>query len=232
MQQFTIDSYHLGSSNAVSERQAREIVRLLHEAAPDAGPGLEGRIGVIRGAIEGIGAVAVKSYRRGGAIRHILRKRYLRFGKTRAQREYEMLCHVRRLGVSAPEPVAFAWRGGLFYTAWLVLREIRGAVSLAEMSRTGSDRLAQVFPEAAEEIRRLIRLKLFHADLHPGNLLVDGSGRVFLVDFDKSRTFSGDPQSLKAGYLSRWERAVRKHRLPQAVSRMLRSELERDHAAS
>jgi hypothetical protein len=227
----TIDSCHVGSTAAISDRQAHDIVRLLNGPAPAAGSGLEGRSPVVRATIDGIGAVAVKSYHRGGLIRHLVHRRYLRLGKTRAQKEYEMLCHVRRLGVSAPEPIAFAWRGGLFYAAWLVMREIRAAVSLAELGRSRAGSLGQAFPAVSAEIAHLIRLKIRHADLHPGNLLVDEAGRVFLVDFDKSRLVSGDPATLKAGYLRRWERAVRKHRLPPAMTQLLRAGLERLHDA-
>jgi hypothetical protein len=166
-----LDGYHIESDGEISGRQAQEIVDLLRRQAPPSPPGLEGRSAPIRGHIDGIGAVVVKSYRRGGIIRRVNRRRYLKLGKTRGEREYEMLDLARRAGIGAPEPLAHVRRGRGLYQAWLLTREIAGARSLAEVSRQEPQRLPRLAAAVAVLVRRLIQAGIRHADLHPGNVL-------------------------------------------------------------
>jgi 3-deoxy-D-manno-octulosonic acid kinase len=78
---------------------------------------------------------------------------------------------------------------------------------------------------AVDQISRLIDNDIYHVDLHPGNVVVDREDRVFLVDFDKGYVFRGKKEKLRKKYLARWERAVRKHRLPIMLSEIMFSGL-------
>lgn len=168
-----------------------------------------------------LGKIVIKSYSRGGLLGSLVRKLYLRLGEVRSQREFEVLEQVRGFGVSAPEPLFFIYKGGLFYRTWLVTREVQDKQSLVELARQDEDRAREAIKSLLEQIINLIKYRIFHVDLHPGNVLVDKNGSTFLVDFDKANRFSGSASKLRDLYLFRWRRAVIKHGLPQFLSELV-----------
>lgn len=216
MKVHTIDGYRIGPRDRLSTAQATAIVRLIGEPEPPGeGAPLSGRGGVRRAELEGIGRVVIKSYRRGGLLRHVNRRRYLRCGgPTRGEREFGLLAAAAGCGVAVPEPVAYAWKGRRLVTAWLVTREIPGAETLAAIGRRQPERIAELAPAVAELIARTIEARIRHADLHPGNILVGDSGRPYLVDLDRGRPWRGDLARLTGLIRRRFRRAVAKHRLP------------------
>jgi 3-deoxy-D-manno-octulosonic acid kinase len=222
--------YRFGSSIRLADRQLQQLATLL-DRPPQSGPfHLNGRNVMLSGCVDGIGAVVVKHYTRGGLLRYIVKRHHLKSGKTRGQAEYEILQRVRDLGVNAPEPLAFAYRGGLIYLAWLVTIEIRQAQSLARLSLKNEQNARVAMASASAQIGLLIDSRIWHVDLHPGNILVDQENKVYLVDFDKGRYFRGNGEKLKARYLSRWQRAVKKHHLPEMLTEMLQKGLSRKYA--
>ena len=76
-----------------------------------------------------------------------------------------------------------------------------------------------------EQIAALVQNSILHVDLHPGNVVVDAAGKVYLLDFDKGSVYHGNRQKLKNRYLNRWQRAVSKHGLPNMLSDILRTGL-------
>jgi ADP-heptose:LPS heptosyltransferase len=217
-----IDGYHVGPLDRLSREQARDIVRLIRQAAPAGAPGLSGRGGLVRGRVAGVGAVVVKAYRRGGLLRHLNRRHHLHLaGRTRGEREFDMLARARAAGIEVPEPVAYAWEGRGVIRAWLVSREAAGAEPLSELARRDPEGLPALAPAVAGLIARTIDARICHADLHPGNILVDASGRVCLVDLDKGRRWGGSLERLERRIRRRFRRAVAKHRLPWALNGML-----------
>ena len=108
------DSYHFGSASDLTDRQLKQLIISFNIPTNRVDSVLGGRGSVAIAHLEGIGSVVVKYYTRGGLVRYLVKRRYLRWGKTRCQIEYEVLQKVRNLGVSAPEPIAYAYRGGLF----------------------------------------------------------------------------------------------------------------------
>jgi 3-deoxy-D-manno-octulosonic acid kinase len=218
-------SYRFGSSSHLSEQQMRRFIRLFKRSTPAVLSVLDGRSSVAFDQIVGIGSVVVKNYTRGGLIRNFVKRRYLNLGKTRGQMEYELLLKVKSLGINAPDPIAYAYHGRLFYLAWLVTREIVQPLSLARMSLEDEKHAQKAMKSAVDQISRLIDNDIYHVDLHPGNVVVDREDRVFLVDFDKGYVFRGKKEKLRKKYLARWERAVRKHRLPIMLSEIMFSGL-------
>lgn len=187
---------------------------------------LGGRKAVRRIDLSGIGSVVVKQFARGGVIRYINHQTYLKLGTPRCAREMGWLQEARRLGICVPHPVAWADDGGhLFYRCWLVTKTIPETVSLAQMGLQNPKQPAAVFPMISRQMAILIENRIHHKDMHPGNILVDGQGDVFFIDFDKAARHRGSRRSLAARYLQRWRRAVAKYGLPQELDRLMAKDL-------
>ena len=225
----TYDSYHFGSPSDLTERQLKQLIRFFSTPTNTVDSVLGGRSSVATAQLQGIGPVVVKYYTRGGLVRYLVKRKYLRWGKTRCQIEYDLLQKVRDLGVSAPEPIAYASQGGLFYKGWLVTREIKQSQTLAELSCTDEEHAHIVMKDLIDQVSILINNNIFHVDLHPGNVSVDSDGRVFLLDFDRACISRRDKNKLRDHYLSRWRRAVIKHRLPKILCEMLCAGLDNNY---
>lgn len=213
----TFGAYHFGASRLLSKETLSALVSVFQEKESEQTSRLEGRRPVSRLHLPKIGPVVVKHYRRGGWVARINQKYYLRTGKTRCQVEYEQMDRAGQLGVNVPEPVAFAFKGRFLYHSWLITREIANQQTLARLSLLAPERLPTVMASLGRQVSKLVAHGLWHVDLHPGNVLVDDRGRVFLVDFDKTRTFRGVKQQLLNKYRMRWRRAVQKHGLPKEL---------------
>jgi 3-deoxy-D-manno-octulosonic acid kinase len=212
------DSYHFGSLSDIADQQLKQLIRFFNLPKNSVHSALGGRTSITVTQLQGIGSVVIKYYRRGGVIRYLIKKRYLKCGKTRCQIEYELLQKVRSLGINAPEPVAFAYRGRLFYQCWLVTREIRDHQTLVQISRSNEEQARMAMKAVVKQVSMLIKNKILHADLHPGNVIVDNQNQVYLLDFDKGGVFPGDKNALRTRYLRRWNRAIQKHGLPEILS--------------
>ena len=223
------DSYHFGSASDLTDRQLKQLIISFNMPTNTVDSVLGGRGSVAIVHLEGIGSVVVKYYTRGGLVRYLVKRRYLRRGKTRCQIEYEVLQKVRDLGVRAPEPIAYAYRGGLFYKGWLVTKKINEQQTLAQLSCADEEHAHIVMKELIDQVSILINNNIFHVDLHPGNVLVDSSDRVFLLDFDRARISQRDKNRLRDHYLVRWRRAVVKHRLPEMLCEMLCAGLDKNY---
>ena len=221
----TIDAYRFGSSLELDEHQLRTCIRCFNQPTAGNTSVLGGRTALTFEQIDEFGPVAIKSYSRGGWMRYLIKQRYLKLGKTRAQLEFELLQVVRNLGINAPEPVAYAHRGCIFYQAWLVSRAIKHPLSLALLSLKDEKKTRQAMESVIGQISLLIQNGILHVDLHPGNIVVDEAGQIFLVDFDKGQIHHGDREKLRDRYLTRWQRAVTKHRLPEILTEMLQAGL-------
>ncbi|MDY6987995.1 MAG: lipopolysaccharide kinase InaA family protein [Thermodesulfobacteriota bacterium] len=213
----TYNSYHFGSSFPLTDEQLKQLVGLFEAPTNAVDSVLGGRTSVAISRIEGLGSVVVKYYTRGGLLRLLVERTYLKWGKTRCQIEYELFQKVRDLGVSVPEPIAYASQGGLFYRGWLVTRQIKGQQTLAQLAFSDVERVCTVMREVAHHVSTLINNYILHVDLHPGNVLVDSGNRTFLVDFDKACLCPGDKNRLRHQYLTRWRRSVTKHGLPEVL---------------
>ena len=214
----TYHSYHFGSPSDITDQQLKQLIRFFNLPKDTIDSTLGGRTSITVAPLEGLGSVVIKYYRRGGVIRYLFKKRYLKCGKTRCQVEYELLKKVRSLGINAPEPVAFAYRGRLFYQCWLVTREIQDHQTLAQISRSNEEQTRMVMKEVVKQVSILIKNKIFHVDLHPGNVIVNNQNQVYLLDFDKASIFPGHKNDLRTRYLRRWNRAIQKHELPEMLN--------------
>ena len=167
------------------------------------------------------GNVIIKQYKRGGLISCFNKRTYLKFrGQTRAEKEFEMLFMAEKAGVNVPFPLAYVSRGNLFYRAWLVTKEINQCQNFAEIAVQNKKRAMKIFPEISLNIKKLIRNRIYHVDLHPGNVLIDADDKNYIIDFDKAFYFKGSIRKLSRFYRKRWSRAVVKYDLPDFMSNL------------
>ncbi len=218
--------YRIGSTGGLTDSQMDMLIQAFHAAGETPGGTLNGRTQVQAKELPGAGRVIIKAYHRGGVLRRINRRTYLGPGRPRSQAEFERLQQVRRIGVNAPEPLAFAVRGKLLYHAWLVTKEIPDARPLSAISLDSPRAAAAAMPALTEQVQRLIRSRIHHVDLHPGNVLLDPKNRVYLIDFDQSRISRSSAQKLARRYCRRWQRAVLKYSLPRELDESFQAGLE------
>jgi 3-deoxy-D-manno-octulosonic acid kinase len=131
----------------------------------------------------------LRHYRRGGLMARLLDDRYLWTGeaRTRPFREWQLLRDMHATGLPVPAPVAARYqRSGAFYRGDLITERIADAQPLPVLLDAGPLR-----PETWKAIGGCVRAfhdhGVCHADLNAHNVLIDGAGRVFLVDFDRGR---------------------------------------------
>lgn len=110
----------------------------------------------------------------------------------RARRELALLEHLHARGVAVPRPLGLARgaRGWEVRMAW-----IEGGRPLAALLRRPDEPPPGGWRRLLRALGRLLAALeaagVEHADLHPGNALVDASGRPFLLDFHAARRRRG-----------------------------------------
>lgn len=226
--------YLIGGREFLNDDVATRIVQIMRNV-PDAAPRgvLAGRGYTGVQTVEGLGRVFVKQYAHGGLLRSITGGCFLCVGPSRSLQEFTMLERVRALGVNAPKPIIFVNKGSFFYRTWLFMEEICQSRNLAQVSASERGEDADVLHDAmsklGDQVLALISHKIFHVDLHPGNVLVDSSGAVHIVDFDKAHEFQGSTERLRELYLRRWRRAVIKHKLSPVLTELMSLTLRSYH---
>ncbi len=132
---------------------------------------------------------ALRHYRRGGWAAQFSRDRYLFLGeeRTRPFREFRLLARLRELGLPVPVPVAAGYRrGALTYVAELLTERLPSTLPLSALLRAGlAD--ASRWRAIGACLRRFHDAGVQHADLNAHNILLDETGQVWLLDFDRGR---------------------------------------------
>jgi len=210
---------HLEACQDLRPRQLAQLQSALNQRPARAQGVLAGRQSVTVLEVEDVGPVAVKQFARGGMIRHFNRHLYLHWPRSRSEREFRWLQTVRRVGIAAPRPIAFAFRGRVIGQCWLIMNALEEHRSLIQAAQYGNldDAVVQ---KVAGQIRILIAHGIWHRDLHPGNVLLDKKDMPCIIDFDKARHL-GNRRLLKRRYRKRWHRAIVKHRLPGELARVM-----------
>lgn len=160
----------------------------------------------------GFGRAVLRHYRRGGAIARLSKDRYVwRSQKaTRSWAEFQVLSYLSAQGLAVPRPLAAAyWRTGLFYRAAILIERIENVRTLTELVRESADPNSEVQQQVAQVIFQMHEADCWHADLNAYNILLDRSGKAWLIDFDKA-VQGPVPTSRRAGNLSRLLRSLRK----------------------
>ena len=157
------------------------------------------------------GEAVLRRYLRGGIPGRLVRDRYLYTGRerTRPVAEFRLLARLHEAGLPVPAPLAaMVSRAGLTYTGSLLMARIPDAVPAADRLSEFAGQ-ADAWARIGACIRRFHRHDVVHADLNARNILVDGAGRVFLIDFDRARVAPGADRAF-AGNLNRLRRSLEK----------------------
>ncbi|HEX6994018.1 MAG TPA: 3-deoxy-D-manno-octulosonic acid kinase [Gammaproteobacteria bacterium] len=152
----------------------------------------------------------LRHYHRGGAVSRFVDDHYLWLGLDRARsfREWRLLARLAELGLPAPRPVAArVVRSGLAYRADIVTRYLPDTRPLSAFLDEGVP-LDGLWREIGRMVRAFHDHGVQHPDLTAHNILLDPSGRTFLVDFDNARLRA--PGSWREAGLARLERSLRK----------------------
>ena len=144
----------------------------------------------------------LRHYHRGGVIARLSDDLYVWQGveRSRAFREWRLLSTLFDNGLPVPRPIAArVFRHGFTYTADILTAYIEDTRSVDAMLHAGES-LGDRWQVIGRTVRRFHDQGVDHSDLNVRNILLDGQGRVFLVDFDKGRQ----------GNLQRLQRSLRK----------------------
>ncbi|SDN94811.1 3-deoxy-D-manno-octulosonic acid kinase [Halomonas shengliensis] len=163
----------------------------------------------------------LRPYRRGGLVARLSERRYLWTGleRTRAFRELRLTAELLDQGLPVPRPVAAGVTcHGLTYEATLITVRLPGARALASLLKNGEadDVLLQ---RVGATIRRFHDAGLDHVDLNARNLLVDGEGKVWLIDLDRCRLRREG--AWKGRNLKRLESSIAKFVATEEVTRII-----------
>ena len=127
------------------------------------------------------GQAVLRRYHRGGLMAKVSTDRYIWTGEesTRSYSEFNLLCFMHASGLPVPRPLAAAyWRDGLTYKAAILVERIPDVRPLAHALEGGH-------VQVAAAIYAMHDAGVWHADLNAYNILIDGNGKVWLIDFDK-----------------------------------------------
>ena len=129
----------------------------------------------------------LRTYKRGGMMRFLLRDRYLLVN--RPLNEFRVHLRVLERGLPVPDVLGVCWRRcGLCYSGALATVELPGVDLDTWLKDNQADSIAAVslLRACGELIHRMHEAGVLHADLQLKNLFVSGND-VFLLDFDRAR---------------------------------------------
>ena len=156
------------------------------------------------------GEGVLRHYRRGGLMARLSSDRYLGRSplSSRAMNEFTLLRRLRAWDLPVPAPVAARQvRGLIGHTADIVVAMIPQTRNVAQALSEGPLPAAD-WTALGRAIRQLHDRQVFHSDLNCHNLLLDGQGAAWIVDFDKCGVRPGE--AWKQENLERLRRSLRK----------------------
>ncbi len=157
------------------------------------------------------GPMVLRHYLRGGWMARFSRDAFVWRGESRVRsfQEFRLLQALHGLDLPVPVPLAAAyWRNGRHYRAALLLRRIPGTRAFGR--QVIEDAAAAPWAACGRLVARFHRAGLDHADLNADNLLFDGDGNGWMIDFDKSGLRNDDGWSWRTRNLARLQRSLQK----------------------
>ena len=158
-----------------------------------------------------LGPAVLRPYLRGGLASRVSYDGYLYTGLQRSRpfREVRLLAWLSKRSLPVPRPLAgLCDRRGLIYRGALLMQRILPAEPLADLiGRLPPTHPA--WPAIGRCIRRFHDAGVVHADLNARNILVQGEGTIYLIDFDRAR-ISHRSQRMSRASLERLSRSLGK----------------------
>jgi len=152
------------------------------------------------------GEGVLRHYRRGGMVARFSDRDYFWLGadSTRGFKEFRLLESLAAQGLPVPAPLAAAyWRQGLTYKAAIIVERLPAVQPLALL-------LDQpVWEAVADAVARMHHAGVWHADLNAYNILIDATGKAWIIDFDRGHQ-GGVTAAARAGNLRRLRRSLEK----------------------
>lgn len=159
----------------------------------------------------------VRTYARGGLVRHFIKKTYVM--DNRPLRELDVWCHAQDQKVSVPLPLGVLWvKRGPFYSGAIATRYM-DSMHLQDCLNASTDtgERLDLLRRVGQAIRTMHNANINHADLQIRNILIDKNKKVYIIDFDNAtlkqgkESFFNDPQS---DNLDRLQRSFVKNGFP------------------
>lgn len=161
-------------------------------------------------------ALVLRHYKRGGLPGKVLSDQYLYAGleKTRAFREFRLLWAMREQGLCVPHPIAVhVKRQGCVYRGDLITAMIPHSEDLhAVLCRQPLS--SKQWHAVGKAVARMHKAGVYHHDLNVRNIMVDTSGKVWIIDFDRCRFRQGD--KWKSQNIARFLRSLEKEKAKYA----------------
>ncbi|WP_299356923.1 3-deoxy-D-manno-octulosonic acid kinase [uncultured Shimia sp.] len=154
--------------------------------------------------------MVLRHFQRGGLVGRVIRDQFFRFGavKSRAFREFDLLCEMRAAGLMVPRPLAARYApSGLLYRAAIITERIPNAKTLQEIL-CNIPLQAPTWGAIGAAIKQMHNHSVFHSDLNCRNIMIDADENVWIIDFDKCETRT--PGNWMQGNLDRLLRSLRK----------------------
>ena len=128
-----------------------------------------------------------RHYFRGGVPAHFSRDKFIFRGleNCRSFRELELLHVMMELNLPVPTPIAARCVAtGFVYSADIIIEEITNTQTLAQLL---TERRLQnsEWQKIGRVIHQFHANDIQHVDLNANNILIDNSGEIFLIDFDR-----------------------------------------------
>jgi len=177
--------------------------------------GSSARHGAGRGNIHRVGdgnnSYLLRHYYRGGLMAKVSRDLFLAqsVANSRAMREFSLLRELCARGLPVPQAAAARHqRVGLWYRSDILVAWIPDARDVAQLLHHQRTLRPDEWQRLGQAVRRLHKEQVCHSDLNCHNLMLDGAGKAWIVDFDKCGYGAGE--DWKADNLRRLLRSLRK----------------------
>lgn len=165
--------------------------------------------------------ILVREYRKGGLLRWLRGSTWFLGRRLRPLAEFALLRQLMGAAVPVVEAVGCAvTRRILWWRGRILTVEVSGGVDLEAwlVGPAPGEPARATLLEAGHAVRLMHDAGVFHADLHPKNLLRVADGQVVLLDFDRAVAHEGPlPEGQRLKNLTRLARAVAKLRLRGAT---------------
>ena len=157
--------------------------------------------------------LVLRHYYRGGLIGKIAKDGYLYAGlkQSRVYKEFALLEKMLELGLPVPKPIAARLVKKLhLYTADIIMEQIPLAQDLFQILKVRA-LTKDEWINLGNTIAKFHHNGIYHADLNIHNLMMDNTGKIWLIDFDRGQIKPNKTKWQKSN-LERLKRSLEKEK--------------------